>query len=365
MFITSNLMVFYFCWEFMLVPAYFIIGGWGHKNSYRAAFKFFVFTHAGAASILLGIGATYLLTGTLDMFKARDLLSTSPKDELYWIFIAYLIGFLVKMAIVPFHTWLPDTYAEAPIPMAAIMSGVITEAGAYGILRIPFSMILPSISNLSAISHILFFISALGVISALYGAAIAIVENDMRRILAYSSISQMGYVLFGLSLYPFFEGLIGAIFHLVTHGISKGLLFLCIGSIIRQTNTADIRQTGGLAKNLPFTAISTAISVFSIAGIPPLACFMSEFLIFAGGFTASSLKISYYITTNIMLIATLFSLAYALRIFCRIFLGVQRVNCLGEAPLTMILSMLFLAIMVIVMGIWPDPVIKLISHNVL
>ncbi|HIE14107.1 TPA: hypothetical protein EYP70_02430, partial [Candidatus Bathyarchaeota archaeon] len=135
-FITSNLMVFYFCWEFMLIPTYFIIGGWGYRESYRAAFKFFIFTHAGAVSVLLGIGAVYMLTGNLDMFMARDLLQSASPAILEWIFIAFTLGFAVKMAVVPLHMWLPNAHAEAPAPISALLSGVIIEAGAYAILRV-------------------------------------------------------------------------------------------------------------------------------------------------------------------------------------------------------------------------------------
>ena len=213
-FITANLMIFYFCWEFMLIPTYFIIGGWGYRESYRAAFKFFIFTHAGAVAVLLGIGAIYMLTGTLDMFQAKDLLTAAPQDFLKWIFAALTLGFAVKMAIVPLHMWLPDAHAEAPAPMSALLSGVIIEAGAYAILRVSFGTIFPLISDVSASSQILYALSILGVISAFYGAMTALAENDIKRIVAYSSISHMGYALFGLSLYPCVEGIVGAVLHL-------------------------------------------------------------------------------------------------------------------------------------------------------
>jgi len=228
-FITSDLFVFYFCLEFMLIPSFFIIGEWGYRDSYRNALKFFLFTHVGVAPILLGIGCIFMLTGTFDMFQASKVLRFAPQGLLEWILIAFTLGFLVKIGIVPVHMWLPDAYAESPAPMSALLSGIITEAGAYGMIRIPFDMILPSIRSLLFHSEFLYILSILGVISAFYGAIIALVQKDIKRIAAYSSISHMGYILFGLSLFPIIEGVIGTIFHLISHAVSKGLLFLDAG----------------------------------------------------------------------------------------------------------------------------------------
>jgi len=360
-FITANLMIFYFCWEFMLIPTYFIIGGWGYRESYRAAFKFFIFTHAGAVAVLLGIGAIYMLTGTLDMFQAKDLLTAAPQDFLKWIFAALTLGFAVKMAIVPLHMWLPDAHAEAPAPMSALLSGVIIEAGAYAILRVSFGTIFPLISDVSASSQILYALSILGVISAFYGAMTALAENDIKRIVAYSSISHMGYALFGLSLYPCVEGIVGAVLHLVNHAASKGLLFLNAGAIMKQTGARDISEMGGLASKMPLTAFSTAISSFSIAGIPSLACFISEFLMFMGGFQAGGSDSFYYATTASMIIATVFSLAYALRLVWRVFLESPKIEKAQDPSLLMSIPMIFLSLIVIFLGVWSGPIIHLIS----
>lgn len=360
-FITSNLMVFYFCWEFMLIPTYFIIGGWGYRESYRAAFKFFIFTHAGAVSVLLGIGAVYMLTGNLDMFMARDLLQSASPAILEWIFIAFTLGFAVKMAVVPLHMWLPNAHAEAPAPISALLSGVIIEAGAYAILRVSFGTIFPLIIDRVSSTQFLYTISLLGVISAFYGAMTALAENDIKRIVAYSSISHMGYVLFGLSLYPLAEGIIGTVLHLVNHAASKGLLFLCAGAVMRQTGLRDIREMGGLASKMPLTAISTAISSFSVAGIPAFACFMSEFLIFMGGFQASNADSFFYLPTSLMIVATVFSLAYVLRLFWMIFLEKPKPRTVTKLPALMATSMLLLSLINVVLGIWPGPVINLIG----
>ena len=361
-FITSNLMVFYFCWEFMLIPTYFIIGGWGYRESYRAAFKFFIFTHAGAVAVLLGIGAVYMITGDLDMFHVRVLLSSAPPDILLWIFIAFTIGFAVKMAIVPVHMWLPDAHAEAPAPMSALLSGVIIEAGAYAILRVSMGMIFPLIIGTVAGNQFLYLMSIFGVISAFYGAVIALAENDVKRIVAYSSISHMGYALFGLSLFPLAEGIVGVVLHLVNHAASKGLLFLNAGAIMRQTGVRDIRKMGGLASKMPLTAISTAISSFSIAGIPAFACFISEFLIFMGGFQAGKSDGFFYLPTGLMIVATVFSLAYVLRLFWKIFLEEPKIKEVVDVPLIMATPMILLSIIILLLGVWPGPLIDLIGN---
>ena len=360
-FITSNLMVFYFCWEFMLIPTYFIIGGWGYRESYRAAFKFFIFTHAGAVFVLLGIGAVYMLTGSLDMFAAKTLLMSASPTILEWIFIAFTLGFAVKMAVVPLHMWLPDAHAEAPAPISALLSGVIIEAGAYAILRVSFGTVFPSIAGSISGTQFLYIISLLGVVSAFYGAMTALAENDIKRIVAYSSISHMGYVLFGLSLYPLTEGVIGTVLHLVNHAASKGLLFLCAGAVMKQTGLRDIREMGGLASKMPLTAVSTAISSFGIAGIPAFACFISEFLIFMGGFQASNADGFFYLPTSLMIVATVFSLAYVLRLFWRVFLEKPKQETVTKLPTLMAASMLFLSFINVALGIWPGPVISLIG----
>ena len=203
-FITSNLFLFYINWEFMLIPGYLIIGYWGYNKPFKAAFKFFVFTQTGAVFILIGIGAVYFLTNSVDMFSVRALLMGKDANTLEWILIAFTGGFAVKMAIFPVHIWLPDTYSDAPAPMSVLLSGIITAAGAYAILRISLMTVLPSILASMPNWGIIFLhgLAIFGLITAFFGGLIAITQDDIKKILSYSSISQMGYILFGLSLYP-------------------------------------------------------------------------------------------------------------------------------------------------------------------
>jgi NADH-quinone oxidoreductase subunit M len=360
-FITSNLMLFYFCWELMLVPTYFIIGGWGYKEPYRAAFKFFIFTHAGAVFVLLGIGAIFMVTGDLDMFQAQTALMTAQPDLVKWILLSLTTGFAVKMAVVPVHMWLPDAHSEAPAPMSALLSGVIIGAGAYAILRVSLGTVFPAIMATDFGNQFLHGLAVFGVISAFFGSLIALVENDIKRVIAYSSIAHMGYVLFGLSLFPFQEAMAGTVLHLVNHAVSKGLLFLSAGAVMKQLGIRDIREMGGLAGQMPVTATSSTTSALSIGGVPPFACFISEFLIFVGAFQTINNDNFYLLPTALMLLATVLSLAYALRYIRHIFLGPTKLKEAKEVPLFMKCAMITLVAFVIVLGIWPTFFLHLIT----
>jgi NADH-quinone oxidoreductase subunit M len=371
-FITSNLLLFYFCWELMLVPAYFIIGGWGYREPYRAAFKFFVFTHAGAVFVLLGIGAIYMVTGVTDMFQAQAALMGVP-DIARWILLALTAGFAVKMAVVPVHMWLPDAHSEAPSSMSALLSGVIISAGAYAILRLSLATVFPAVAGTTFGIDFLHGLTVFGVISAFFGSFIALVETDIKRIIAYSSIAHMGYVMFGLSLFPsaspiggavvITAAITGTILHLISHAVSKGLFFLSAGSVMHQTEERDIREMGGLAGKMSFTAVSSTIAALSIAGAPPFACFISEFLIFVGAFEVISVDGFYLLPTVFMLVATVFSLAYSLRYISRVFLGQtkNKEKKIVDVPNWMKLAMAILVIFVIVLGIWPTFFVDLIN----
>ncbi|HVP16239.1 MAG TPA: NADH-quinone oxidoreductase subunit M [candidate division Zixibacteria bacterium] len=367
-FITSNLILFYFCWELVLIPAYFIIGGWGYREPYRAAFKFFVFTHAGAAFVLLGIGGIYITTGSLDMFQARNALMSIQPDIVKWILLSLTAGFAVKMAIVPVHMWLPDAHSEAPAPMSALLSGVIIGAGAYAIFRVSLGTVFPAVMATDFGAVFMHGLAVFGVLSAFFGSFIALVENDIKRVIAYSSISHMGYVLFGLSM--IFSGkpmqlvqvvMAGTALHIINHAVSKGLFFLSSGGIMKQLEIRDIREMGGLAGQMPITATSSTIAALSIAGVPPFACFISEFLIFVGAFKAISIDGFYLLPTAFMIVATVLSLAYALRYVSHVFLGPTKREDVKESPLSMRIAMLILGAFVIVLGVWPTFFLDLIN----
>ena len=236
------------------------------------------------------------------------------------------------MAVIPVHFWLPDAHSEAPAPMSALLSGVIISAGAYAILRLSLGMVFPAV-GITFGTNFLHALAIVGVLSAFFGSLIALVSTDIKRLIAYSSIAHMGYIMFGLSLFPVNVAagtavilvsslaITGTVLHIVSHALSKGLLFLTAGGVMHQTEKRDIRKMGGLAGKMPFTAVSSTIAALSIAGAPPFACFISEFLIFVGAFQVIKTDSFYIIPTALMLIATVISLAYMLRFTSNVFLG--------------------------------------------
>jgi NADH-quinone oxidoreductase subunit M len=398
-FLTSNLILFYFCWELMLVPAYFIVGEWGYRNSYKSALKLFIFTHAGAVFVLLGIGAIYWLTGTTDMFGAQAQLLTAAPDLIKWILIALTAGFAVKMAVFPVHMWLPDAHSEAPAPMSALLSGVIISAGAYAILRLSFGVVFPAVGEAFGTSF-LYTLSIVAVVTAFFGSFLAMFATDIKRVIAYSSISHMGYIMFGISLFPVSVAggtvvvlassiaITGTILHIITHAASKGLFFLTAGGVMHQTEERDIRKMGGLASKMPFSTVSGMIAALSIAGAPPLACFVSEFFIFMGAFQVinGNLNSFYVLPTAFMLAATVFSLAYSLRFISKVFLGtapgeivedahsshvsaahatekhpVEHGHKIVDVPNYMKVALAILVILVVIIGIYPTFFMDLIQ----
>jgi proton-translocating NADH-quinone oxidoreductase chain M len=355
----------------MLVPAFFIIGGWGYKESYRASFKFFVFTHAGAVFVLLGIGAIYMLTGSIDLFTAGKLLLNQNPEIVKWVLISLTAGFAVKMAIFPVHMWLPDAYAEAPTPMSALLGGVLTSAGAYAMVRVSMETVFPAVASTGFGISFLHGLAVFGVISAFFGSLVALAETDIKRVIAYSSISHMGYILFGVSLFSpltMQTAMTGTVLHIVTHGLSKGLFFLGAGAIMSVLAIRNIREMGGLAGKMPVTGTASAIAALSLAGAPPFACFISEFFIFMGAFQLIQIDSFYIVPTALMLIATVLSLAYSLRFVSNVFLGTSKgkEGTEGEkkkleVPRFMQLAMVIVAVLVVVIGFYPSFFINLIN----
>jgi NADH-quinone oxidoreductase subunit M len=287
-------------------------------------------------------------------------MSVSP-DLVRWILLALTAGFAVKMAVVPVHMWLPDAYAEAPAPMSALLAGVITSAGAYAMLRVSLGVVFPAIMATDFSVDFLHALAVFGVMSALFGSLIAAYQKDMKRILAYSSISHMGYVLFGLSLFSSPVAIVGVVLHLVNHAASKGLLFFSAGAITKRVKTRDITKMGGLAGQMPITAVCSTAGALSIAGIPPFACFISELLIFIGAFQTIKSDGFYFVPTALMFIVVVLSLVYVLRYLGHVFFGSRKFEKVKDAPFFMKLAMLTLAVLVIIIFLWPSFFINIIS----
>lgn len=372
--IATNLFQFYVFWELMLIPSYFLIAEWGTKpQSTNIALKYFIYTHVGAVLIIIGIAGMYALSAyngvaTLNLYDFGggipyiDLswiwpggipsILTAPFFEIAKILVVLLtIGFAVKMAIFPIHSWLPDAHAEAPTPISAILSGVMIATAAYAIVRILMGYMLPAFGTFVMV--ILIF----GIVTMFYGGVMALAQKDTKRLFAYSSISQMGYIFFGLGT-AVLLGVAGAAFHIFTHALGKGLLFMVAGVLIVQVGHQrgrDINALGGLARKMPWTATIALIAGLSIAGTPPLAGFFSEFFIFAGAAFAYSVWLVILGVAGSALTA-----AYILWFIMRVFFGETPADMekITESPWIMRLSMILLAAFIIIIGIWPMLVVN-------
>jgi len=277
-------------WEFVLVPMYFLIGIWGGPRRKYAAIKFFVYTNV--ASLVMFIGFVALVFGldvnSFDMIAVTAALDDGAFQTTFGLgaetlkavaFFAMFFGFAVKVPTVPLHTWLPDAHVQAPTPASVMLAGVLLKMGTYALLRFNFTM-LPDVASQYAV-----FIAALAVVSVIYGAMLALAQQDLKRIVAYSSVSSMGYVILGLVVYNYY-GLGGATFQMVAHGLISGLMFMCVGVIYNTAHTRMVGDLSGIADRMPVTAAVFVAAAFGYMGLPLMAGFAGELFIFLGGFSA-------------------------------------------------------------------------------
>jgi NADH-quinone oxidoreductase subunit M len=355
---SENLIQFYLFWELMLIPSYFLIAHWGtSKKRATIGFKYFIFTHVGALFMLMGILSIYTFTGTFDFadmpLAVEQAIANSVMSafDVTAVFVLLLIGFCVKMAVFPVHTWLPDAHAEAPTPISAMLSGLMIKCGAYAFARILLSAFGKTVTQTSDV------LAILGVTTIIYGGLMALAQTDIKRLLAYSSISQMGYILFGLGVYSTM-GANGALFHVVNHAVCKSLLFMCAGVIIYQTGIRDITKLGGLADKMPITCAAALIGALSLAGTPPLNGFWSEWMIFSGGVFSGKTLI-----TTIAIVSTTITAGYYLWFLWRVFFGTtpKRLENTRKTSWLMRIPIIALAVIAVVIGIWPDIVLRLLS----
>ncbi len=348
--LSTNLFLFYIFWELMLIPSYFLIAYWGTGNARIIGFKYFAMTHVGAVSLLAGIAWLNAIYGSVEY----DVLSIAVKiyrPELAYIAILIFIGAAVKMALFPLHTWLPDAHAEAPTPVSVLLSGVMIKTGVYALARLLISF-MPNIY--STISPGIILVS---IITIFWGGLMALVQTDIKRVLAYSSVSQIGYIVFGLSSLMAIS-YSGSILHVFTHGLAKSLLFMTAGSIIHVTNERDLRKLGGLLSTMPLTSMAFLIGGLSIAGTPPLAGFFSEWMIFKGGIDAGQL---FY--TFVAILATALTAGYYLRTFMYVF-QIGEAKKLSEAPLSMLTTMITLVVLIAGLAIYIHPILFIINSSI-
>lgn len=311
-FVAFDLFLFYLFWEAMLIPMYFLIGIWGGPNRIYAAVKFFLYTIAGSLLMLVAIVFLYnyheAQTGTAT-FNIFYLYGTNlPPHQQYWLFLAFFVAFAIKVPLFPFHTWLPDAHTEAPTAGSVILAGVLLKMGTYAILRfaIPF---FPAMAEYFAT-----IIIVLGLIGIIYGALVAMVQPDVKKLVAYSSVSHLGFVMVGMFVFNE-QGLHGAILQMVNHGLSTGALFLLVGMIYERRHTRMISDFGGIAKQMPIYFFLFLIVLLSSIGLPLLNGFVGEFLILLGAFRAKA-WIAIIATTGVV-----WGAVYMLWMFQRVMFG--------------------------------------------
>ncbi len=365
--LATNLVEFFMAWELMLVPSYFLILFWGlPETRQRTALKFWLYTQSGAVAILVGIALLYFVSGAtsfeLAVIQAAYDSFAGAEQMLKLIFVLFAAGFLVKMAVFPLHWWLPPVHAEAPTPISVLLSGAMIETGAYALVRLG-TVLLPETARAMAL-----ILCVLGVLTMFYGGVMALAQTDIKRLLAYSSVSQMGYVLFALGSFATF-GVTGGLFHLINHAFSKGLLFMTAGAVIHQTHLRDITKMGGLSKKMPMTAFTAAVGAMSIAGSPPLSGFASEWMMFTGGLQRASITTAgvgqpvFLWLSIIAVTTTIISAAYMLRFLGRVFLGPTRDELaeVAEAPRSMTVPMIILGFLIVLFGVLPGLALDVVS----
>ncbi len=315
-FISLDLFLFYIFWEAMLVPMYFLIGIWGGPRRIYAAIKFFIYTMIGSLLMLVAILYLYYLNYqdkgvlTFNLLKLYSL-KIPPETQIY-LFLAFALAFAIKVPMFPFHTWLPDAHVEAPTAGSVILAGILLKMGTYGFIR--FAMPLFPYATIKFLP----LICVLAVIGIIYGALVAMVQEDIKKLVAYSSVSHLGYVMLGLFALNV-KGVEGGIYQMLNHGLSTGALFLLVGMIYERRHTRFIKDFGGLSKTIPLFATAFMVVTLSSIGLPGLNGFVGEFLVLVGTFTSSnphSITYTVFAASGMIL-----SAVYMLWMFQRVMFG--------------------------------------------
>jgi NADH-quinone oxidoreductase subunit M len=351
-FVSLDLLLFYLFFEASLVPMFFLIGIWGGQRRIYAAVKFFIYTAVGSLLMLVAIIALYFIYQSFDYTVILDAMRTNPLTEraAFWLFIAFGLAFCIKVPVFPFHTWLSDAHTEAPTAGSVILAGILLKMGTYGLMRFNLGLFPQASRDWAPV------LITLAVIGIIYGALVAMVQPDVKRLVAYSSVSHMGFVVLGI--FSFTElGMQGALYQMLNHGVSTGALFLFVGFIYERRHTRMINEFGGLATPMPWFATLFVIASLSSIGLPFLNGFVGEFLILIGMWTSTAVTHSWIVT---MLAATgvIWAAVYMLWMLQRVLFGETtnpenaRLRDLNAREVALILPLMLLMLF---MGVYPRP----------
>ncbi len=373
-FVSLDFFLFYIFWELMLLPMYFLIGIWGGPRKEYAAIKFFIYTLFGSVFILLVMiglyfSATELMADgsrvhTFSLlalmnpanYSADGILSAlNPNNFRLIAYIALFAGFAIKIPMFPFHTWLPDAHVEAPTPISVILAGVLLKMGTYGILRVSYP-IFPDITR-----ELMWYIALFGMINIVYGALVALAQKDFKKLIAYSSVSHMGYVLLGMASLTT-VGINGAIFQMFNHGTITAMLFLIVGVVYDRAHTRGLNDFGGLAAQMPVYTGFVTVAFFAAIGLPSMSGFVSEALVFIGAFGVNSIRILTIIST----LGILLGAAYMLWTLQRIFFGPlnEKWSALKDLDAREYAMFIPLTIIIIFLGVYPSGMLNIMNSSV-
>ncbi|MGK9476058.1 complex I subunit 4 family protein [Melioribacter sp. OK-6-Me] len=373
-FVALDFFLFYIFWELMLLPMYFLIGIWGGPRKEYAAIKFFIYTLFGSVFMLLVmIGLYFSATETLvdgskvftfnllalmnqSNFTPDGILSPfNPHNLRFIAYLALFVGFAIKIPMFPFHTWLPDAHVEAPTPISVILAGVLLKMGTYGILRISYP-IFPEITR-----NLIWYIALFGMINIIYGALVALAQKDFKKLIAYSSISHMGYVLLGMASLNS-TGINGAILQMFNHGTITAMLFLIVGVVYDRAHTRGIYDFGGLATQMPVYSGFVTVAFFAAIGLPGLSGFISEALVFVGAFSVNFIRVLTIIST----LGILLGAGYMLWTLQRIFLGPlnEKWSSLPDLDKREYFMFVPLSMIIIFLGVYPSAMLDIMNASV-
>ncbi|HUQ66700.1 MAG TPA: NADH-quinone oxidoreductase subunit M [Flavitalea sp.] len=355
-FVAMDMFLFYFFWEIMIVPMYFLIAIWGDTNRRYASYKFFIFTQAGGLLMLLSILALYFTNGaqtgtyTYDYFTLKNAVLSFSAGR--WIMLGFLIAFIIKLPAVPFHSWLPDAHSEAPTAGSLILAGLLLKTGAYGIIRFVVTMFPQNAAEISQLAMLM------GVIGIIYGAMLAFAQTDLKRFIAYTSVSHMGFILLGV--FAFREmALQGVVMQMLTHGISTGALFAMAGMIKERLHTRDINSMGGLWTGMPVMGGLALLFAMASLGLPMMGNFVAEFLILLSAYQVSP------VLTIIASVGLVFAALYSLRMIQKVFMGpnqsASHTQDLNAREFAILIS---LSVAIVLLGLFPQPVLDSVKEVV-
>jgi proton-translocating NADH-quinone oxidoreductase chain N len=338
-------------WELMTLSSYvlvaFLKATWG---PIEAGFKYLVMSATAGAFLLLSMAIIYGLTGTLNFATLASSIRGAPISS--WLIIVFstlIIGFGVKAAIVPLHTWLPDAHPEAPSPISALLSGIVIETGLYALMRVLYILYEPKFFTAP--------IATLAVITMTIGNIMALLQDDLKRMLAYSSIAQIGYMLIGVST-GLSYGLMGTLLHIFNHSLMKGMAFLSVGSIVHETGTRSIKELNGIGRMMPFTTFTIIVAFLGLGGVPGTNGFISKFILFS-----ASLGAGIPILAIAGVLNSALSMAYYLRVLMTLLNGkAENTIEAKEAPLLMVGVTMIMAILIIILGFYPSPIVEIASN---